>query len=570
MKRVNALLNRSAPDKPEPHPITTSTRTFIHKPLDETKSSLRLVTVNSELSADGCIQCYVSHSSLDRASYVCLSYRWGSSQKLNKIHINGAPFYVRDNLFDFLQLVRNMPVTYYWIDAICIDQGNSSERNHQVAQMGRIFSGAFLVYLWLGSLPVMAHWIQYLRALKGRTPGSHDDESYAFLKPGDMVEAHTTVGKYVFNNEYWSRAWVTQEILLARNVVVLVCGESFKISDLVTARVNFDNVDLGNFTNCAMNRFAQVVDGSSKFQHEPLIQLLDSFRDTRCEIPRDHIYSLLALSSDAHLPGVDYKQASEDLAHEVLSLSDEPLCVCSALLLAQVLHLADKAYDDDCRNPDSRTILEFRMRGLRFARHVMLANDVVQSWAHYKLLGTDIFGHDYVFTHFCPAFDVLMDALQAQAIQLSRMHPAVNSEADPLRSRSSFLFKTMDYEHKETLLYGFGDALTVTAHQDQRDICTMAVTLELLAEMVPDPVRLCPRVAPRKDKGRGRASLDLSSMPEGKESLHLRLPAGRGSIDSRIQSTDLRRIDSLHPSKIDEEEGPVSGLRVRRSRVRPG
>jgi hypothetical protein len=204
MKRVNALLSRSAPSRGEPSPTPTESRLFEHKPLDETHSSIRLVTLSSELSADGTIQCYVSHSTLDRASYVCLSYRWGPPGDEVRIHINGAPFYIRKNLFDFLDMVRRMPMTFYWIDALCIDQANISERNHQVAQMGQIFSRAFLVYIWLGKSASMAPWIQHFVETKQKTH---------FATPGSnpwmcMTEARESVKNCIFNNEYWSRAWV--------------------------------------------------------------------------------------------------------------------------------------------------------------------------------------------------------------------------------------------------------------------------------------------------------------------------------------------------------------------------
>jgi hypothetical protein len=202
MKRVNALLNRSVPNKQEPSPTPTETKTFVHKPLDETKSSLRLITISSELSADGCIQCYVSHSTLDRASYVCLSYRWGPPGDVVRIHINGAPFYIRQNLFDFLDMVRRMPMTFYWIDAVCVDQENSSERSHQVAQMGQIYAGAFLVYLWLGKMPMMTPWMQYLR-------NERSQHAYRALSWATVLEARETLNTCVFNNDIWHRAWVS-------------------------------------------------------------------------------------------------------------------------------------------------------------------------------------------------------------------------------------------------------------------------------------------------------------------------------------------------------------------------
>lgn len=205
MKRVNALLSRSVPSATKNDPSyspTAETRSFVHKPLDETRSSLRLVTISSELSTDGIIQCYVSHSMLERASYVCLSYRWGEPGDMVRININGAPFFVRRTVYDFLDMMRRMPMTFYWIDVICIDQTNISERSQQVGQMGRIFSGAFLVYLWLGKMPLMTPWMQYLRNEKTQ-------QAYNTLAWAVILEAQQTVNSCVFNNEYWTRAWVS-------------------------------------------------------------------------------------------------------------------------------------------------------------------------------------------------------------------------------------------------------------------------------------------------------------------------------------------------------------------------
>lgn len=565
MKRVNALLNRSAPSKPEPSPASTEVRSFEHKPLDETKSSLRLVTVNSELSADGFIQCYVSHSTLDRASYVCLSYQWGPPRSFARIHINGAPFYVRSNLLNFLQTVRQMPMTFYWIDAICIDQENISERNHQIAQMGRIFSGAFLVYLWLGPLPEMAPWMQYLRNAKSQhlfTPTALDV----------IGDAHKTVGNCVFNNEYFSRAWVIQEILFARSVVILLCGESFKLSDLVKTRLNLDNVDFGSFRDCALTRFAQFISSSEKVPTESLIHLLDGFRDKQCEIPRDRIYSLLSLSSDSQSLEVDYEQTDEDVAYGVLTHSDEPLCLCSALLVAQTLRLSEKVDSTELSlsDSDASTMLEFELKGLKYARHVMLANDVIQSWAQYKLLGTDIFGHDYLFAHFCPAFELLMDAIQARATEIGLASTPTRDGFPHPRTGSPFLLRWLDEDHEQAMLNGFCSALTITAHSTVRDACTVSVALELLAELVPQPVKLCSRVTQRKEKVKVRSSEEIAATSEKNVPQQRKFSIPRRGTDSKTQLVDLHRIDSANPSKCLEDEGPVSRLRLWRTQDRPG
>lgn len=37
-----------------------------------------------------------------------------------------------------------------WLDAVCIDQGDAGERNHQILWMSHIFSKAFRVIIYLG------------------------------------------------------------------------------------------------------------------------------------------------------------------------------------------------------------------------------------------------------------------------------------------------------------------------------------------------------------------------------------------------------------------------------------
>ncbi|KAF1916463.1 heterokaryon incompatibility protein-domain-containing protein [Ampelomyces quisqualis] len=564
MKRVNALLNRSVPSKHEPSQTPTETRSFAHKPLDETKPSLRLVTVASELSSDGSIQCYVSHSTLDRASYVCLSYRWGDPGHLTQIHINGAPFHVRRNVYDFLDMVRRMPTTFYWIDAICIDQANVSERSHQVAHMGRIFSGAFLVYLWLGKMPLMTPWLHYLR--NGKTQPDHSALPWSVI-----FEAQQTIDTCVFNNEYWSRAWVAQEVLLARSVIVLLCHETFEFTELVKTTMKFDNVDLGSFRDCAMAQFADLINGFGYVQPKTLVNLLDNFRDYRCEMPRDHIYSLLALSSESQLPRVDYNQPSEGLAYEVLKRSDEPLCICSALLVGHTLELCPEQHKREIVSPrtDTKTLIEFDIKGLRYSRHAMLANDEIQSWSHYKLMGTDMFGHDFVFSGFCPAFLALMNALQARTMTMDAAIPESTDDSALVRPIIPCLLRVMDDNHRHAMMSGFGPAVTIYAPNASADISTVQVALELIVELVPQTIELCSRIARSKEKTKSRGSEEVHAISDRDGPLHRMTPVPRRGTDWTSQSADFHRVDSANQNKSPEVEGPISRIRLWRAQFPP-
>ena len=109
-------------------------------PLDSGTQSIRLVRFVRATCARS-IQCELHCFPLaSTPSYTALSYRWGAAWPTNVIIINGRRFVIRENLWHFLhqKCIENSR-DYYWIDAICIDQCNIKERNHQVSLMRDIY-----------------------------------------------------------------------------------------------------------------------------------------------------------------------------------------------------------------------------------------------------------------------------------------------------------------------------------------------------------------------------------------------------------------------------------------------
>jgi hypothetical protein len=334
----------------------------------------------------------------------------------------------------------------------------------------------------------------------------------------------------------------------------------------------FDHIDFGSFRHCTFARFADIAGDPEKLHPKTLISLLDKFRDKECELPRDRIYSLLSLCSEFQLPEIDYDQLDEDLAYDVLNRSDEPLCVCSSLLVAQTLCLSDRQQSHlvSHTRKQSSTFLEFDIKGLRFARHAMLCNDEIHSWASYKLIDTDIFGHDHVFHDFCPAFETLMDSLQACALDMDIEALVTTDGLDSERTDGPFILRMMNDDHRLALLNGFGSALTITQHTTNPETSVVQVALHLLAELIPHPFQLCRRIAHRKEKAQERYDDEATST--GRRSGSVSLPSSNRLQDTtnrRKWSADLHRIDSATPSKRQEEEGPVSKLRLRRAPFMP-
>ena len=68
------------------------------------------------------------------SSYIALSYVWGNEEADKEIFIDGKPFKIRPNLFDFLNFRRKKmakaqpALRPVFIDALCINQSNIAER----------------------------------------------------------------------------------------------------------------------------------------------------------------------------------------------------------------------------------------------------------------------------------------------------------------------------------------------------------------------------------------------------------------------------------------------------------
>ena len=86
-----------------------------------------------------------------RPEYIAGSYVLGESKVDDPyIRITGRHVRVRRNLYDFLSAIRSQDPLTLWIDALCIDQDNVLERNHQVSMMRLIYTQAKCVSAWLG------------------------------------------------------------------------------------------------------------------------------------------------------------------------------------------------------------------------------------------------------------------------------------------------------------------------------------------------------------------------------------------------------------------------------------
>ncbi|CVK94221.1 uncharacterized protein FMAN_03412 [Fusarium mangiferae] len=82
--------------------------------------------------------------------FTALSYVWGQGS-YHKIACNGCDINITQSCYEALTSLRESCQSLtIWVDAICINQEDNSEKEQQIVLMGSIYALAEIVYVWLG------------------------------------------------------------------------------------------------------------------------------------------------------------------------------------------------------------------------------------------------------------------------------------------------------------------------------------------------------------------------------------------------------------------------------------
>ena len=126
----------------------------VYPPLSNPTDSLRLLVLLPGYWFQS-IRCHlVSTTFSANPQYEALSYAWGADPEraFRLISMNGADVKVSRNLFSALIHLRSRTQPrVLWIDALCINQNDTDEKNKQIPLMLFIYSRAKGVLVWLGT-----------------------------------------------------------------------------------------------------------------------------------------------------------------------------------------------------------------------------------------------------------------------------------------------------------------------------------------------------------------------------------------------------------------------------------
>ncbi|MCJ1403907.1 hypothetical protein MMC11_007130 [Xylographa trunciseda] len=252
--------------------------------------------------------------------YEAVSYVWGAETPTHEILINGWPVMVRENLWQFLKHTRcSDESAVYWVDALCINQKDTNERNNQVQFMGTIYRAATRVLVWLGRAFQDSDLVMDFI----RTGSSSESPDYELKVVRKAVQ-------YWANRDYWFRTWIIQEFLLAKDIRLL-CGEEIVDWSHIErfCRTADDENIRSCWSGCEKSRpfslFRQRIRGLHG--DTSLTQLLINNQTSHCMDPRDKVYSMINLASDCtpdHSLKVNYFNDSRALFCEVMSFCRNP------------------------------------------------------------------------------------------------------------------------------------------------------------------------------------------------------------------------------------------------------
>jgi hypothetical protein len=288
--------------------------------------SIKLLTLHPAKNDRASIRCSVLPDDLSRnPSYEALSYTWGNSTDVCAvpIDINGREKFVSTNLEAALRVLRlHKSPRVLWIDALCINQEEDSEKNRQIPLMGTIFASALQVVIWLG-------------------PGDKESnnamsiiESISSVAGADHItDRGWNALENLFSRAWFKRIWVVQEFKRARNPIFQCGHKSFEwdttgagLRDLWTSgdSINRKHVkllgEIGKVVSMASTRILLPTERNIGTRQAAghLVKVLRVYGACQATDPHDKIYGLLGLSDSFSFPGcnppaIDYTKSIEDV-----------------------------------------------------------------------------------------------------------------------------------------------------------------------------------------------------------------------------------------------------------------
>jgi hypothetical protein len=228
--------------------------------------------------------------------YETVSYTWagedGDCSKCRPIYV--GPYwdvlFQTKNCWSMVSYLRpSRGNRYIWVDAICIDQDNMREREEQVAKMGQIYKESLRVIVWLGDDIVRRPLHPHPRRLQ-----LHELEFGWPVTNSSNCSERTPTFMCLLKRRYFSRLWVVQELLLAREVVIPLGEELYLAGPVTGAMMSAAGARKGwSWKESSSPWLERMGRGGAERLSVPEMLVLTS--NSRASDPRDMLFGILGL-----------------------------------------------------------------------------------------------------------------------------------------------------------------------------------------------------------------------------------------------------------------------------------
>lgn len=290
-------------------------------------------------------------------SYEAISYHWGTVSVTRMIYIDGTAFTVSEATYGALHDRSSLWRTrFVWIDYVCIDQANLSEKSRQISLMKDIYRLASRVIVWLGTtsnnldvFSVVGLLHDLIRLTKN--PAISAKDLCEMVKDSRFSPRWPALVS-LLNKPWFARVWVIQEVAVATKVEAVYCSHNFDWAMLNVVIKMFDRKETADFlvttlagqdaTENVRHLIAMIYLRKAVLEHAvarmgkrfSLGHLLAEFRGFQATDSKDKVFAFLGLSADESqknlTPNYSKSLSTQDVyldAARFIVAGNDPFCV---------------------------------------------------------------------------------------------------------------------------------------------------------------------------------------------------------------------------------------------------
>ncbi|KAI3045489.1 hypothetical protein CBS76997_4576 [Aspergillus niger] len=254
----------------------------------------------------------ILHVSLDESpSFIALSYTWGSALKPFSMQTPEGDIPLTASLYYALSRIQRTDGSInIWADGISINQSDATEKSQQISLLPTIYRQATQVYGWVGD--------------------GANDSSLALKSLQDIHASPLMVSRLgkrawaaiieLFARAWFVRAWIIQEVILARDLQIVCGAEKLPWETLygaVQTCEKYAETSVKNLKIPATRNLQPILSlgETRKKYHEnqkrELLDLFELFQHAKSTLKRDKLFTLLNIAADAEGFSTDYRSPLE-------------------------------------------------------------------------------------------------------------------------------------------------------------------------------------------------------------------------------------------------------------------